>query len=337
MNMNVEDQLSRPLRDLRISIMDKCNFRCTYCMPKEIFGKDYVFMKEEELLTFSEIVQTAKQFAALGVNKLRITGGEPLLRKNVDELIQELNQIEGVDDIALTTNGVMLPKLAKSLKEAGLKRVNVSLDALDTTVFQEMSGRATKADVVLRGIDAALEAGLGVKVNMVVKRGLNEQEVVPMAKYCKDKGIMLRFIEFMDVGQTNGWDYSKVVTKKELHTLVSEIGPLQPVDEYYFGEVASRYQYEGSDVQVGFISSVTETFCGTCTRARLSADGKVFTCLFSESGTDLKQDLRAGQTDAFIKEKIKRIWENRSDRYSELRTAESSKNRKKIEMSYIGG
>ncbi|WP_099302039.1 GTP 3',8-cyclase MoaA [Bacillus sp. Marseille-P3800] len=337
MNMNVEDQLSRPLRDLRISIMDKCNFRCTYCMPKEIFGKDYVFMKEEELLTFAEIVQTAKQFAALGVNKLRITGGEPLLRKNVDELIQELNQIEGIDDIALTTNGVMLPKLAKSLKEAGLKRVNVSLDALDTTVFQEMSGRATKADVVLRGIDAALEAGLGVKVNMVVKRGLNEQEVVPMAKYCKDKGIMLRFIEFMDVGQTNGWDYSKVVSKKELHTLVSEIAPLEPVDEYYFGEVASRYQYEGSDVQVGFISSVTETFCGTCTRARLSADGKVFTCLFSESGTDLKEDLRAGQTDSFIKEKIKRIWENRSDRYSELRTAESSKNRKKIEMSYIGG
>ncbi|MFS0787849.1 GTP 3',8-cyclase MoaA [Shouchella sp. 1P09AA] len=337
MNMNVEDQLSRPLRDLRISIMDKCNFRCTYCMPKEIFGKDYVFMKEEELLTFGEIVQTANQFAALGVNKLRITGGEPLLRKNVEELIQELNQIEGIDDIALTTNGVMLPKLAKSLKEAGLKRVNVSLDALDTTVFQEMSGRATKADVVLRGIDAALEAGLGVKVNMVVKRGLNEQEVVPMAKYCKDRGVMLRFIEFMDVGQTNGWGYSKVVSKKELHTLVSEIGPLQPVDHYYFGEVASRYQYEGSDVQVGFISSVTETFCGTCTRARLSADGKVFTCLFSESGTDLKEDLRAGQSDAFIKEKIKTIWENRSDRYSELRTAESSKNRKKIEMSYIGG
>ncbi|RQW21410.1 GTP 3',8-cyclase MoaA [Bacillus sp. C1-1] len=337
MSMKITDQLSRPLKDLRISIMDQCNFRCTYCMPKEVFGKDYVFMKEEELLSFSEIVRTAEQFARLGVNKLRITGGEPLLRKNASLLIRELHDISGIDDIALTTNGVLLPKFAMDLKKAGLKRVNVSLDALDTAVFQEMSGRKTKAEIVLRGIDAALEAGLGVKVNMVVKRGLNEQEVIPMARYCKERGVMLRFIEFMDVGQTNGWDYSKVVSKKELYDAVSEIGSLQPIDPYYFGEVASRYRYEDSDVQVGFISSVTETFCGTCTRARLSADGKIFTCLFSEEGIDLKQDLRVGKTDEFLFTKIKEVWEKRSDRYSELRTAESSKNRKKIEMSYIGG
>ncbi|WP_078392348.1 GTP 3',8-cyclase MoaA [Shouchella patagoniensis] len=336
-NQEVHDRLSRPLRDLRISIMDRCNFRCSYCMPKEVFGKNYVFMKEDELLSFEEIIRTADQFARLGVNKLRITGGEPLLRKNVSELIEQLHQINGIDDVALTTNGVMLPKLAESLKVAGLKRVNVSLDALDTTVFQEMSGRNTTAEVVLHGIESALKAGLGVKVNMVVKRGMNEQEVIPMARRCKELGITLRFIEFMDVGQTNGWDYSKVVSKKELHNLVSEIAPLEALEESYFGEVASRYKYKDSTVEVGFISSVTETFCGTCTRARLSADGKIFTCLFSETGTDLKADLRSGISDDKLREKIENVWSSRTDRYSELRTAETAKNRKKIEMSYIGG
>lgn len=337
MNEIIYDRLSRPLRDLRISIMDRCNFRCSYCMPKEIFGKDYVFMKEDELLTFAEIVRVAKHFASIGVNKLRITGGEPLLRKNVDQLIKELYTIDGITDIALTTNGVLLPKLAPALKAAGLDRINVSLDALDPRVFQEMSGRSTKPEAVLKGIDAALDAGLGVKVNMVVKRGVNEQEVVPLARFCKEHDIPLRFIEFMDVGQTNGWNYSKVVSKKELHELVETIAPLEQLEENYLGEVASRFRYQDSMTEVGFISSVTETFCGTCTRARISADGKLYTCLFAETGTDFKTDLRTGMSEEALREKIKNVWEKRSDRYSELRTEESSKQRKKIEMSYIGG
>ncbi|AXF56935.1 GTP 3',8-cyclase MoaA [Salicibibacter kimchii] len=337
MTADVHDQLSRPLQDLRISIMDRCNFRCTYCMPKEIFGDDYVFLPEESLLSFEEITRAAEQFAALGVKKIRLTGGEPLLRKDVPELIASLRTIEGIEDIALTTNAVMLPKQAKPLYEAGLERVNVSLDALHTDVFQEMSGRKTSPNAVLRGIDAAIEAGLGVKVNMVVRKGVNDEEVIPMARYCKEKGLTLRFIEFMDVGQTNGWDFSQVVSKKELHERVSQIAPLEALERNYFGEVASRYRYRDSDVEVGFISSVTETFCGSCTRARLSADGKLFTCLFSESGSDLRAVMRDGATDGQIHDWIRAVWGKREDRYSELRTEESARNRKKIEMSYIGG
>ncbi|QQK78792.1 GTP 3',8-cyclase MoaA [Salicibibacter cibi] len=337
MTTGVHDQLSRPLQDLRISIMDRCNFRCTYCMPKEIFGDDHVFLPEEALLSFDEITRAAEQFAALGVKKIRLTGGEPLLRKDVPELIASLRTIEGIEDIALTTNAVMLPKQAKPLYEAGLERVNVSLDALDTEVFQEMSGRKTSPNAVLRGIDAAIEAGLGVKVNMVVRKGVNDEEVIPMARYCKEKGLTLRFIEFMDVGQTNGWDFSQVVSKKELHERVSQIAPLEALERNYFGEVASRYKYRDSDVEIGFISSVTETFCGSCTRARLSADGKLFTCLFSEKGSDLRTIIRDGATDGQIREWIRAVWEKREDRYSELRTEESARNRKKIEMSYIGG
>ncbi|GAK13014.1 GTP 3',8-cyclase MoaA [Geomicrobium sp. JCM 19039] len=334
----VHDQLDRPLKDLRISIMDRCNFRCTYCMPKEVFGPDYAFMDSEELLSFDEIVELATAFAHLGVNKLRITGGEPLLRKDVAQLIGRLDAIDGIEDIAMTTNAVMLPRLAQPLKEAGLRRVNISFDALSVATFQQMSGRKTKPEAVIRGIQAAKNAGLGVKVNMVVQRGVNEHEVIPMAKYCKDERVTLRFIEFMDVGQTNGWDFSQVVSKKELYERVSTIAPLRAQEEDYFGEVASRYAYDdGSNVEVGFISSVTETFCGTCTRARLSADGKLFTCLFSERGTDLKSDVRNGMSATQLRERIHRIWNNRSDRYSELRTNESAKQRKKIEMSYIGG
>ncbi|WP_343069463.1 GTP 3',8-cyclase MoaA [Geomicrobium halophilum] len=337
MRQEVNDQLSRPLQDLRISIMDRCNFRCSYCMPAEIFGPDHVFMSEEELLSFDEIIRSAEQFAALGVKKIRLTGGEPLLRKDVPELVASLRTIEGIEDVALTTNAVLLTKQAKSLYDAGLERVNVSLDALDPEVFQTMSGRKTKPDAVLHGIDAATDAGLGVKVNMVVKKGVNDGEVIPMARYCKQKGITLRFIEFMDVGQTNGWEFSQVVSKKELYEQVSQIALLEPVERDYFGEVASRYRYVGSDVEVGFISSVTETFCGSCTRARLSADGKLFTCLFSESGFDLRALLREGVTDSQIRDWIRAVWEKREDRYSELRTEETAKNRNKIEMSYIGG
>ncbi|WP_252311348.1 GTP 3',8-cyclase MoaA [Sinobaca sp. H24] len=331
------DQYKRPLQDLRISIMDRCNFRCSYCMPKEIFGDDYVFMPEEELLSFSEITMLAEEFAALGVKKLRLTGGEPLLRKNVPELIEKLVKIEGIEDIALTTNGVHLVKQAKALKEAGLMRINLSLDAIDPQVFQEMNGRKVKPDIVLKGMQAAVDAGLHVKVNMVVRKGVNDQEVIPMAKYCKDIGVTLRFIEFMDVGQTNGWDYSQVVTKKELLDMVSTIAPLQPLERDYLGEVANRYGYADSNVEVGFISSVSDAFCGTCTRARISADGKLFTCLFAESGTDLKTLVRSGASPDEVRHFIENVWNGRTDRYSEERTEETVKNRKKIEMSYIGG
>lgn len=336
-NQRICDKLERPLQDLRISIMDRCNFRCSYCMPAEVFGPDYAFMDESELLSVDEIVRTAEQFVQLGVKKIRITGGEPLLRKEVPLLIGRLHAIKGLEDLALTTNGVMLPKLAKALKDAGLQRVNISLDALSTETFQKMSGRKTNPQAVFNGIAAAKDAGLGVKINMVVKRGANEQEVIPLARYAKELGVTLRFIEFMDVGQTNGWDFSYVVSKKELYKLVSQIAPLVPVNQAYYGEVASRYRYSGTDTEVGFISSVTETFCHSCTRARLSADGKLFTCLFSENGTDLRVDLRKGISDEALQQKIRQIWAARADRYSELRTEETAKTRKKIEMSYIGG
>ncbi|EZH68093.1 molybdenum cofactor biosynthesis protein A [Bacillaceae bacterium JMAK1] len=333
----VNDQLHRPLKDLRISIMDRCNFRCSYCMPKEIFGSDYVFMNEEQLLSFDEIVRIAEQFAKLGVTKLRITGGEPLLRKGVATLIKRLKQINGITDLALTTNGVMLPKLAKELKAAGLERVNISFDALSIETFQLMSGRKTSPNAVIRGIQAAKEAGLGVKINMVVQRGVNEHEVLPMAQFCKREQVTLRFIEFMDVGQTNGWNFDQVVSKKELLDQVKSFSPVVPVDEEYYGEVAKRYRYLDNSCEVGFISSVTETFCGTCTRARISADGKLYTCLFSETGTDLKELVRQGASDESLYESISQIWKKRQDRYSETRTEESARNRKKIEMSYIGG
>ncbi|MDV2686014.1 GTP 3',8-cyclase MoaA [Alkalihalophilus lindianensis] len=332
----VKDKYFRPLQDLRVSIMDKCNFRCSYCMPKEVFGDDYVFMREEELLSFDEIERLVLQFTKLGVKKIRLTGGEPLLRKNVPDLIQRLSQIEGIEDIALTTNGVHLVKQAEALKQAGLMRVNVSLDALSTDIFQEMNGRKVTSAVVLKGIDAAHAAGLEVKINMVVKKGLNESEVVKLARYCKERDITLRFIEFMDVGQTNGWDFSQVVTKKELLEKVSTIAPLEEVDRE-LGEVATRYRYKGTNTEVGIISSVSDTFCGDCTRARISADGKLFTCLFAEEGYDLGEFVQSGASDAEIESKITEIWTGRTDKYSEERTEETVKNRKKIEMSYIGG
>ncbi|KHF39332.1 molybdenum cofactor biosynthesis protein A [Halalkalibacter okhensis] len=334
---HVRDKYLRPLQDLRISIMDKCNFRCSYCMPQEVFGEDYVFMREEELLSFDEIERLVRQFTTLGVKKLRLTGGEPLLRKNVPELIKRLSVIKGIEDIALTTNGVHLVKQAKLLKEAGLMRVNVSLDALTTEIFQQMNGRKVTSAVVLKGIDAALEAGLEVKINMVVKKGVNEGEVVKLARYCKERDIQLRFIEFMDVGQTNGWDFSQVVTKKELLEQVSTIAPIEEVERDYLGEVATRYRYSGTNTEIGIISSVSDTFCGNCTRARISADGKLYTCLFAESGYDLRSLIRANTSDQEIVSKITEIWSARTDKYSEERTEETVKNRKKIEMSYIGG
>lgn len=333
----IKDQLNRPLRDLRISVVDRCNFRCQYCMPAEIFGPDFRFLQREELLSYEEIERLAKIFVGLGVKKIRLTGGEPLVRKDLPHLVNLLSHIEGLEDIALTTNGVYLPKYAKELKEAGLKRVNISLDSLDDELFGKINGRNVGVKPVLKGINAAREAGLGVKLNMVVKRGLNDHEVVPMAKFCKKEGIQLRYIEFMDVGSTNGWRMDDVVTKEEIFKMISKDEELEPVDLSYFGEVAKRYRYKDSDVEVGFIASVSEAFCHSCTRARLSANGQIFTCLFNGNGHDIRDLMRDGASDEELRGRIINVWEKRDDRYSEIRTAETNLHQKKIEMSYIGG
>lgn len=333
----ITDKFGRPLQDLRISVTDRCNFRCTYCMPKEIFGKDYAFMPKDHLLSFEEIERLAKIFVELGVKKIRLTGGEPLLRKDLPTLIEKLSAIEGLEDIGLTTNASLLYHMAQKLKDAGLQRVNVSLDALDNSLFQSINDSGVSTDRVLKGMKKAKEVGLEVKVNMVVKKGMNDHEVVPMAKYFKDQGITLRYIEFMDVGQTNGWNFSKVVTKKELFTSLSNHFKLEPVDPSYLGEVAQRYRYKGTNTEVGFITSVSESFCSTCTRARIAADGKFYTCLFASEGFDLREIVRSGISNEEIKSAIVPTWEKRDDRYSDERTEETAKNRKKIEMSYIGG
>lgn len=333
----IKDQLKRPLRDLRISVIDRCNFRCTYCMPADIFGPDFAFLPRSELLTYEEIDRLARIFVDLGVEKIRLTGGEPLMRKDLPVLVGMLSKIEGLNDIGLTTNAVLLPKYAASLKQAGLKRVNISLDSLKDELFGEINGRGVGIKPVLKGITSAKEAGLGVKINMVVKKGLNDEEIVPMAKFCKEEGLQLRFIEYMDVGSTNGWKMDDVVTKQEIFNLLSEHFLLDPVDPDYFGEVAKRYRYKDKNVDVGFITSVSESFCSSCTRSRLSANGQIFTCLFNGNGHDLKEFMRAGASDEEIRQRIISIWDGRRDRYSDERTAETAANRKKIEMSYIGG
>src|SRR5690625_1833325 len=333
----ITDKLGRPIRDLRISVTDRCNFRCTYCMPKEIFGDDYVFLPKDELLTFEEITRFAHLFATLGVKKLRITGGEPLLRNELPTLINQLSNVKGIHDIGLTTNGVLLGKYGKQLFEAGLRRLNISLDALDPIVFGEMNGRGTKPDIILKNIEHAKELGFQIKVNMVVKKGVNEQEILPMAMHFKERGISLRFIEFMDVGNDNAWSFDKVVTKKEIYELLQEEFSLEPVDADYFGEVAQRYRYQDNGVEVGFITSVSESFCSSCTRARLSSDGKLYTCLFASEGFDLRALIRSGKSDDELLEAITGVWAQRADRYSDERTEQTIKNRRKINMSYIGG
>ncbi|KAB2443101.1 GTP 3',8-cyclase MoaA [Bacillus luti] len=337
MQEKVKDFFGRPLQDLRISVIDRCNFRCTYCMPAEVFGPDYAFLKDEFLLTFDEIERLAKLFVSIGVRKIRLTGGEPLLRKDVTKLIARLVKIDGLVDIGLTTNAIHLTKQAKALKEAGLHRVNVSLDAIDDDVFRDINGRNVNTKPVIKGIMAAKEAGLEVKVNMVVKKGMNDHQVLPMAAYFKEQGIALRFIEFMDVGSTNGWDFDQVVTKRELIEMIHKVYPLEPAEAHYFGEVAKRYRYAGTNVEVGFITSVSESFCSSCTRARISADGKFYTCLFATEGLDIRELLRNNLSDEELLRAIQDVWMNRKDRYSDERTEESAKNRPKIEMSYIGG
>ncbi|TGA99900.1 GTP 3',8-cyclase MoaA [Sporolactobacillus shoreae] len=333
------DQLRRPLRDLRISVIDRCNFRCRYCMPKEIFGPDFPFLPQDQLLTFDELKRLVQLFVKLGVQKIRITGGEPLLRKDVSKLVFMLRDIDGLKDIAMSTNGVLLPKYARQLKESGLDRVSVSLDSLDDEKFGFMNGRGTKVKTVLNGIKAAQDAGLPVKVNMVVQKGINEQDILPLARYFRKTDCILRFIEYMDVGNVNGWKMDNVVSKKKIFDMINQEMPLEALEPNYRGEVASRFLYKGTNKEIGIISSVTDTFCSNCTRARLSADGKLYTCLFAAKGNDLKAYLRSGVTDSMILERLKNIWSLRRDRYSEERQQliKDHQGYKKIEMSYIGG
>ncbi|MCW1242508.1 GTP 3',8-cyclase MoaA [Bacillus pretiosus] len=337
MHEKMKDSLERPLQDLRISVIDRCNFRCTYCMPAEVFGSDYAFLQEEFLLTFNEIERLARLFISMGVEKIRLTGGEPLLRKDLPKLIARFTKLEGLKDIGLTTNGIHLAKQAKALKDAGLKRVNISLDAIEDHVFQKINGRNVSTKPVLKGIEAAKAAGLEVKVNMVVKKGMNDSQILPMAQYFKEQEIQLRFIEFMDVGSTNGWNFEQVITKEQLIEKINRVYPIEPVQPRYFGEVAKLYRYVGSDAEVGFITSVSESFCSSCTRARISADGKFYTCLFGEKGTDLRTLLRENISDASLLKILQHTWRYRTDRYSDERTMESTNKRPKVEMSYIGG
>jgi cyclic pyranopterin phosphate synthase len=335
MTVALEDTLHRPLRDLRVSITDRCNFRCVYCMPKEVYGRDYEFMPRRDLLTFEEIARLAHVFAGLGVEKIRLTGGEPLIRRDVERLVEMLAGIPGLD-LTLTTNGAVLAQKARALKDAGLRRITVSLDSLDDEVFRAMNDVDFPVRTVLDGIDAASDAGLPVKVNVVVKRGVNEDAVLPMARHFRDRGHVVRFIEYMDVGHTNGWRLDDVVPATEILARVDAELPLEPLPPRYPGEVAERYRYRDGGGEVGVIASVTRPFCGACTRARLSADGSLYTCLFATTGHDLRALVRAGAGDDEIAAAIGGIWGARADRYSELRSAATGE-LPKIEMSYIGG
>jgi cyclic pyranopterin phosphate synthase len=330
------DTRGRGLRDLRISVTDRCNFRCVYCMPKEIFGPDYKFLPRNQLLDFDEIVRLTRIFKERGIAKVRLTGGEPLLRKNIEHLIEKIAALGGLD-IALTTNGSLLKRKAQSLRDAGLDRVTVSLDAIDEPTFQKMNDAEFPVSDVLEGIDAAAAAGLSpVKINMVVKRGLNEHSILPMARHFRGSGHILRFIEFMDVGSTNGWRMDDVISSREIIERIGAVFPLEPVEAHYTGEVAERWRYRDGSGEIGVISSVTQAFCHECTRARLSTEGMLYTCLFAQSGYDLRALLRSGAGDDAIRDAITGIWQARADNYSEIRTAETAAERK-IEMSYIGG
>ena len=336
-----QDRLGRPLRDLRISVTDRCNFRCTYCMPREVFGEDYRFLPHDQLLSFEEIARLATIFAAQGIEKIRLTGGEPLLRRNVERLIEMLAAITRPDgeriELTLTTNASLLAKKARALKDAGLRRVTVSLDALDDATFMAMNDADFPVAKVLAGIDAADAAGLApVKINMVVKRGVNEHSILPMARRFKGTGHVLRFIEFMDVGATNGWRMDDVIPSSEIIRMIGEHMPLEAIDPNYPGEVAERWRYRDGSGEIGVISSVTQAFCRSCTRARISTEGMLYTCLFATTGYDFRALLREGKSDAEIRAAIAAVWGARDDRYSEIRTAETAKQRK-IEMSYIGG
>ena len=332
------DRFDRPLHDLRISVTDRCNFRCTYCMPKELFGANYRFMPRGELLSFEEITRLAGVFVAHGVRKIRLTGGEPLLRQGLEDLVRMLSEVEGLEDLTLTTNGSLLtPERACRLRAAGLERLTVSLDAVDDTVFASMNDVGFPVEPVLRSIEDASRAGLNpVKINMVVKRGVNDHEVVPMAERFRGSGHIVRFIEYMDVGNTNGWRMDDVVSALEIVERIGRVYPLRTAEPNYRGEVARRWRYADGAGEIGVIASVTQPFCGACSRARLSAEGKLYTCLFANTGFDLRELVRSGASDEALSAAIGSVWSGRDDRYSELRSG-NTPSRPRIEMSYIGG
>ena len=342
---NTKDARGRTLRDLRISVTDRCNFRCTYCMPKEVFDQNYPYLSHKELLTFEEITRLSAIFASLGVEKIRLTGGEPLLRKNLEILIEMLSKLRSSDgkslDLTLTTNGSILRKKAAALKAAGLQRLTVSLDGLNDDIFKKMNDVDFPVSDVLDGIKAAQEAGFeNIKVNMVVKKGTNDHEIVAMAQHFKGSGVILRFIEFMDVGSSNGWNMEQVLPSKEVISRISAAFPLEPIEANYTGEVAQRWRYADGSGEIGVISSVTQTFCHECTRARISTDGQMYLCLFANEGFDFKTLLRSGKSDLEIANAVMNTWAQRDDHYSEIRgsnTANQSSGTRKVEMSYIGG
>ena len=332
------DSFKRPLRDLRISVTDRCNFRCTYCMPAEIYGDRYQFLPRADLLTFEEITRVTRIMVGLGAVKVRLTGGEPLVRTDIEDLVAMLSGVQGVDDLTLTTNGYLLPQHARSLRDAGLQRVTVSLDTLDDEIFREMNGRGFGTQKVLEGIAAAEEADLmPIKINSVVQRGVNDHTIVDLARYFKERGAIVRFIEYMDVGNLNGWKLDHVVPAEEIVSRIDAEMPLEPVESNYRGEVALRYRYRDGGGEIGLIASVTKPFCGDCTRMRLSPEGRLFTCLFANVGTDLRQPMRDGATDAEIEAIVGGVWGARADRYSEERSAMTEPRLQKVEMYHIGG
>lgn len=334
----VTDHFKRPLRDLRISVTDRCNFRCPYCMPAEIFGEHYRFLPREQLLTYEEITQVARVFVKLGVRKLRITGGEPLVRENIETLIAMLATIDGVDDIAMTTNAYLLPKKVDALKAAGLHRLTISLDSLDDEVFRKMNGGRSSVQKVLDGIAAAEDAGFSpLKINAVVQRGVNDHTLVELARYFKERGHIMRFIEYMDVGTMNGWRLDEVVPAKEIVERINAELPLEPTDPNYRGEVAKRYRYRDGGGEIGLITSVTQPFCGACSRIRLSAEGELFTCLFAAKGTDIRALIRENASDDELEQFITQLWSKRTDRYSEVRSSLTKPRDSKVEMYHIGG
>ncbi len=338
MTTEIKDVFGRPLKDLRISVTDRCNFRCPYCMPAEIYGDRYHFLPKAELLTFEEIERLTRIFVGMGVTKVRLTGGEPLIRNEMEKLVAMLSKIEGIEDLTLTTNGFLLSQKAQALKEAGLQRVTVSLDSLDDVVFGRMNGRGYGTQRVLEGIQRAAEVGLQpIKINVVVQRGVNDHTIVDLARFFKDLGHIVRFIEYMDVGNLNGWKLDEVVSAEEMVGRINQAMPLEAMDRSYRGEVALRYKYQEGTGEIGIIASVSQPFCGDCTRMRLSTDGKLITCLFATEGTDLRSPLRDGASDDELMALIANVWSVRTDRYSEERALLTEKRSKKVEMYQIGG
>ena len=337
MSKAIDDSYGRPLKDLRISVTDRCNFRCPYCMPAEVYGERYKFISRENLLTFEEIVRITSILVELGVEKVRITGGEPLVRQDVDKLIAMISELEGVNDLAMTTNAYLLKGFAKKLRKAGLKRITVSLDSLDEKIFQEMNGRGFGTAKVLDGISAASEEGFSpIKINSVVKKGDNDHTLLDLARWCREKGHIPRFIEYMDVGTLNGWKLDEVVSSKDIVDMISEVFPVEKDVPSYRGEVAKKYRYKDGKGEFGVISSVSQPFCGDCTRLRLTPEGTVVTCLFGEKGTDLRGPIREGGTNDDLRNILIGVWNKRKDRYSELRT-KMTKPTEKVEMYHIGG